>query len=396
MKKIIIIYEGAGDEPLPELEGRTPLQAARCHHAAALVAAGRGGALEPWPSDTPWRSEWLLGAMSGIPASEIGGLHRGPLEALAVGVEPREGDMVYRGDFVTMDGAAVRDNLAGRLGDEETAELAAVVHSASGEDCDVTSMGAGSVAVRFRDASERDARGLPTCVQAGENVGDAVAGGAVSERMRALMREAGEVLSAQPVNDVRVDLGENPANGLWLWGGGAWPEIASARPEGDRARGAMLSTSLLGKGIAARCGFDVLEWPEPWRDEAEPIRLHVPDLVRVLREHQRIIVYIQAPADGGRFGSAVEKVRALDRIDQEFLGPLVTILEAYRPFRLGLIAGGVVSSRTGWALPQPAPVALVGDDLASDRVDRWDEETCASGGLGSMNAGDFLRRIEDR
>lgn len=394
MKTIIIIYEGAGDEPLPELEGRTPLQAARCHHAAALVAGGRGGTLEPWPSDTPWRSEWLLGAMCGIPAAEIGGLHRGPLEALEVGVEPGEGDMVYRGDFVTMDGAAVRDNLAGRLGAEETAELAAVVHSASGDDCDVTSMGAGSVAVRFRDANGSDARGVPTCVQAGESVGDAVAAGVVSERMRTFMRTASEVLSIQPVNDVRVDLGENPANGLWLWGGGAWPHIASARPGGGG--GAMLSTSHLGKGVAALCGFAVLDWPEPWRDTSEPIRFHGPDLVRVLRENRRILVYVQAPADGGRFGSAVEKVRALDRLDQELLGPLVKIIEAYRPFRLALVAGGVVSSRTGLPLPRPAPVAVTGEGIESDHVQRWDEETCAVGGLGRMNAGDFLRRIEDR
>ncbi len=158
----------------------------------------------------------------------------------------------------------------------------------------------------------------------------------------------------------------------------------------------MLSASLLGKGIALLLGFDCLEWPSARREDGSPGTFPFPDVVRMFREKDRIVVYAPSPIAGGQFGSAVEKVRGLDRLDQEVLGPLREILDAYRPYRIALIAGGVLSSRTGAAQPRPAPVVLAGEGIEPDAVQSWDEGACSVGGLGSMNAGDLLRRIEDR
>ena len=53
MKAIIVLGDGMSDRPLPELDGRTPLQAARKPHLDEVARRGRVGlfqTIEPgWP-----------------------------------------------------------------------------------------------------------------------------------------------------------------------------------------------------------------------------------------------------------------------------------------------------------------------------------------------------------
>ena len=43
MKRVIILPDGAADEPLPQLDGRTPLEAARTPHLDWIAEHGRLG-----------------------------------------------------------------------------------------------------------------------------------------------------------------------------------------------------------------------------------------------------------------------------------------------------------------------------------------------------------------
>ena len=115
-----------------------------------------------------------------------------------------------------------------------------------------------------------------------------------------------------------------------------------------------------------------------------------------LRGIDRLVVYVEPPPEGGGYGGATDKVRALDLLDQTVLGPLQEVLwEGFRPFRLVLLAGGAVSCLTGQRLAEAAPVVVMEEGVVPDPGERWDEETCAGGALGSMNLRDFCRTIRD-
>ena len=53
MKHVIIIGDGMSDEPIKELNGRTPLQAARTPHMDALAKGGELGLVHTTPDGYP-------------------------------------------------------------------------------------------------------------------------------------------------------------------------------------------------------------------------------------------------------------------------------------------------------------------------------------------------------
>src|SRR4029079_8338300 len=68
------------------------------------------------------------------------------------------------------------------------------------------------------------------------------------------------LLDAHEVNQVRRDLGENPATSIWLWGQGAIPRLPSFK---DRfgLNGAAITAVDLIRGVALSVGWRLIEVP---------------------------------------------------------------------------------------------------------------------------------------
>ena len=319
---------------------------------------------------------------------------RGPVEAAAAGREwPAPVGFVYRGNLCTLDGGVLRDAQVSGLSAGETAELAqALDDGLAGEGIRVLPTGAGTVAVGMCEMEAPYPEGVAPFAHVGAEVSAAWPGRSKWPRLQVALEVAERILGRHPLNDVRVDLGENPANGLWLWGGGA-----PVRPRAHESGGGMVTRSVLGRGVAALRGLDVIEPADPWRDprqdprHADPVLLPVREVVEALRTKDLLLVHVAAPRPGGGFGSAVDKVRALDHVDQRLLGPLLELLRAYRPCRMILAADAAVSTETLRPQRVPVPVVVAGDGIAADSTTRWEEETCLQGRLGRMNLQDFLR-----
>ena len=106
------------------------------------------------------------------------------------------------------------------------------------------------------------------------------------------------------------------------------------------------------------------------------------------------MVYLEAPREAGQYGSPVEKVRALDVLDQMVLGPLVQVLDdGFRPYRILLIAEGGACAETGRRFAAPLPAVVAGDGITPDEAKRWEERACAKGGLGSMTLSCFANDL---
>ena len=208
------------------------------------------------------------------------------------------------------------------------------------------------------------------------------------------LQDVNPVLRRMLENEVRVDLGENPANALWLWGGGTAEALGPLRAQ-SRPDGLVLSRGRTARAVANLTGMSYLEHKDPFAEEPEPQVVPVVALVEALRGRDLILVHVPSPHEMGGYGDATRKVRALDRLDINLLAPLKTVLDAYRPYRLALLPDGAVSSDTGLPLADALPVLLAGEGIEPDEVDRWDEPACAGGGLGSMDIEHFSQILWD-
>src|SRR5438034_1434126 len=120
---LLLIGDGLGDRPVPELDGRTPLEYARTPTLDALVWEGEAGLMDPIAAGVRGGSDTGHLAILGYdPYQYYTG--RGPFEAMGIGLPVRPGDISFRCNFATVDeNLVVLDRRAGRI-TEGTAELA--------------------------------------------------------------------------------------------------------------------------------------------------------------------------------------------------------------------------------------------------------------------------------
>src|SRR5688572_11452252 len=104
VKYVICVPDGCADEPLAELGGRTPLQAAAMPTLAKLAARAEVGRAAVIPAGLPPGSD--VGNMS-ILGYDPGRYHTGraPIEAAAMGLRLRPDQVAYRCNLVDVDDA---------------------------------------------------------------------------------------------------------------------------------------------------------------------------------------------------------------------------------------------------------------------------------------------------
>src|SRR4051795_2965388 len=122
MKYVVCVPDGAADEPVDELGGRTPLEAAHLPTFAALAARGEVGRAATIPAGFPPGSD--VGNMSILgydPARYHTG--RAPIEAAALGIPMRADQVAYRCNLVRVEDGVMADFAGGHPSSEDAAEV---------------------------------------------------------------------------------------------------------------------------------------------------------------------------------------------------------------------------------------------------------------------------------
>src|SRR5215218_4238313 len=126
MKYVVCVPDGCADEPVDELGGRTPLEAARTPVLDALAARGEVGRAAVIPPGLPPGSD--VGNMS-ILGYDPAAFHTGraPIEAAALGLRLRPDQIAYRCNLVTVGDDGTMVDFAG--GHPSTEDAAAVIEA---------------------------------------------------------------------------------------------------------------------------------------------------------------------------------------------------------------------------------------------------------------------------
>src|SRR5690349_23471898 len=134
MKYLVLVPDGCADEPLAELDGRTPLEAARMPNLARLAASAEVGLAEVIPPGLPPGSDVGNLAILGYDPAEYH-TGRAPIEAAAMGVELAPGEVAYRCNLVTLsddDPPTMVDFAAGHPTNEQSHAIVAALDDALG------------------------------------------------------------------------------------------------------------------------------------------------------------------------------------------------------------------------------------------------------------------------
>ncbi len=362
MKQVLVIGDGMADQPLAALQGSTPLQAARLPHADRLVREGRLGRARFIPEGFPPGSDvGILGILGWDVRKDLPG--RAGLEAAGRGIHLAPGETIFRANFATVAEGRLVDASAGGVRPAEAQALCAALNAGLGEEGLRFVPGVGYRALMI---SGFDGLSGVVCKTPQEILDAPLAGhwptGPGADLLRSVMERSHRILDGHEVNVVRRDLGENPANLVWLWGPGEGATLPSFS-ERTRCKGALAAATDLVKGIARAGGMTVLDVKGATGDAKSDLGAKARAALKALADHDLAVIHVEAPDEASHAGDARAKVAVLERLDAEVLGPVLAAVGKLGG-RVALVTDHVTSTEKRIHQPGEVPVALWGPGFA--------------------------------
>lgn len=380
MKYALILPDGAADEPIAELDGQTALEAARTPNMDAIAEMGRIGTVRTVPDGfLPGSDVATLSVVGYDPRKYYTG--RAPLEAMARRIRLESDELVFRCNLVTIVDGVMEDFSAGHISQTEAERLIADLQEALGDERIRFHTG-----VSYRHLmTMKGAGGMkPKCTPPHDIPREKVPGylptGKGSEVVRELMERSKEILADHEINQVRRDLGENPATQIWLWGQGPMMQLPSFR-EKYGVKGAAITAVDLIRGIALGVGWSLIEVEGATGYLDTNYKGKGEAAVAALDEVDMITVHVEAPDEAGHNGDAAAKVKAIEEVDHHVVGPLLDKLRGYDAYRVLCLPDHPTPVGRQTHTATPPPFCMAGYRIAPDRATAFHETQAESSGL---------------
>ncbi|NWF57325.1 MAG: cofactor-independent phosphoglycerate mutase [Syntrophaceae bacterium] len=371
------------DYPLPELQGKTPLQMAKTPHLDGMAQKGLLGLVRTVPPGMPPGSDVANLSIFGYDP----GLHftgRAPLEAAAMGVTLNPEDVAFRCNLVTLGSRNGRETMddfsAGHISTAEAREIIQKVREILGNDEFHFFPGVSYRHLLVWRNGERvlRARTTPPHDISGKEIAEYLPAGNGQEEILSLMERAKEVLPAFPVNQKRLEAGKKPANAIWLWGQGKAPVL---RPMTERfgLRGSVISAVDLTKGIGSYAGLEIIQVPGATGYLDTNYEGKAEYALREIARKDFAYVHLEAPDEAAHNGNLKDKIQAIEDFDRRIVGPILRGLEKMGEFRVLALPDHPTPIVLKTHSPEPVPFVVYSseDSGNSPRKERFFDEACA-------------------
>lgn len=380
MKYLIVLGDGMADEPLSELGGRTPLEAADTPFMDQIAREGAMGLIRTVPDGYQPGSDIANLSVLGYDVATCY-TGRGALEAGSMGIGLGPDDMAYRCNLVTIRDGVMEDFSAGHISNSEGAALLASLTASPG-----SAAAAFHPGVSYRNLMVIPGGSGAETTAPHDIVGEPISGylpqGPDSSLITRLMEESSRIFSGHPVNKDRIAAGKRPATHIWPYSSGKRPSIPLFSERWQKTGGMISAVDLL-NGIAGYAGMEIIRVPGATGFLDTDYDAKARYAIDALRRLDFVYLHVEAPDEAGHMGSLEEKLKAIERVDamigtimEEFDGRIAVLPDHPTPIRI----------RTHTA--DPVPVAISG--LPRDGCTAFSERQAAGGSLGVLAGPDLL------
>ncbi|HWT75093.1 MAG TPA: cofactor-independent phosphoglycerate mutase [Mobilitalea sp.] len=373
MKYIVVLGDGMADEPIAELDHKTPLMAAHTPQLDMLAAKSEIGLAYTIPEGMKPGSDTANLAVLGYnPKIYYSG--RSPLEALSIGVDMKKTDISLRCNVVTLsdddkpyEEKTILDHSSGEITTEDAAVLIEAVRKELENDIYKFYVGTSYRHLTIWDKGEVVDLAQPHDIL-GRVIGEYLP---KEDALREMMKKSYDILNNHPINLERKAKGLNKANSIWFWGAGTRPALTSFE-EKNHKKGAMISAVDLLKGIAVGAGMKVIEVPGANGTLHTNYEGKAMASVKVLLEEDYDFVYIhvEAPDEMGHQGSIPNKVKSIEFLDQRVIKVVMDEMKkANADYRMLVMPDHPTPIRCRTHTSDPVPYLLY--DSTAERKNNW-------------------------
>jgi len=383
MKYIILVPDGLADQPLKQLNGKTPMEAADTPNMDYLAQNGFSALTQTIPDGMPPGSDiGNLALMGYDPQKNFSG--RASLEAANLGIKLKEDEVVFRCNLVTVKNGKMADYSAGHISSDEAKNLIEDLERSLGwpdlrfyagksyrhlmvfQSINVPNM----LAVKTTPPHDIIDQGIDAYLPKGPQSVD----------LLRIMEKSKEILNEHQINKIREESGENPANMIWLWGQGARPNLPLFK---DRygLSGAVISAVDLVNGIGRLAGLEIIDVPGANGYYDTDYKAKGEYALNALKKHDFVYVHVEATDEAGHNGDWKAKVECCGHFDKKIVGPIIKAFGKPEGVRILVCPDHPTPISTRAHDRSPVPFVMWGEGIEAQGTKNYSEKCAAEKGI---------------
>lgn len=407
MKYIVFLGDGMADLPVAKLGGKTPLQVANKPYMDKIARSGLAGLVKTVPGGlAPGSDTANMSVMGYNPTTYYTG--RSPLEAISMSIEMNPDDIAFRCNTVTLSedtnfaDRVMLDYSADEIASDEAARLIEMLNENMQDESIRFYPGKSYRHCMIWHKGPLEVGLVPPHDILTRPIGEYLPVGEGSEKLLQMMLLSSQIMSGHPVNRARIKRGLNPANAIWIWGQGTYPDLPDISSKFN-LRGSVISAVDLVNGLGICAGLHVVEVP----GATGTIHTNFPGKAEAaIAEFERgqdyVYLHVEAPDECGHRAEVSNKVSSIELIDKHIVGPVWDYLHKNRQrtgeeYRLLLLPDHATPLSLRTHTSDPVPFAVFssdGRDILPAQA--YDEFSCRQTSLYLEKGFELLDRLVKR
>lgn len=391
-KYIIIIIDGAADLPIPGLEGKTPLEYATIPNLDFLALKGQTGLMRTMYPGLP------LGSV----VSNLGILGYNPLryypngrasfEALAQDIYLQEGEIALRCNLVSLSDGCLKDFTAGNITDAHSRAI--LERLEYDQDCFRLYPGQSYrnlLIVKAGLCHPSELKCFEPHMHIGEKIdslairGEGTHGPELAEKLNQFM-----LSSATQIKRINEEL-QTPADMLFLWSPSLEPKLPSFHKKRG-IDGAVISGLDFMRGIAMAARMENKKIPGATGYSDTDLGAKFRCAVISLRYNDLVFIHVNAPDEESHNRDVTGKVRIIEKIDQELIGPMKKYLDINYPekYKIAVLPDHYTCLSDGKHTDHLVPYVVYGKGINRDDVSSFCERCISQKSRSILKSYEFM------
>lgn len=409
---IYVLLDGVGDLPHPDLEGKTPLEAANTPSLDKIAKNGSIGQVISVGKGIAPESDIAVFNMLGYKFLHSDYVGRGVIEAIGVGINFKDGDLALRGNFSTLnDEGTIIDRRAGRhIEREDVKEIAKEIEnkinfSYTNSSVVVAPTIGHRVTVRIRTdginlSSEitntdpayarvdgmgvakavGDFMRIEKCLPLEESESSKITANLVNE----FTEQSLQIMKESPINQKRGEANKKKLSCILLRdAGNKYPDVTPINEKYSMKFSCIVDMPVE-LGISDVLKMKAFE-AGGLTDYEEKARV----AAKAMETQNAIYVHLKGPDEFGHDGDAIGKTKNIEEIDRRFFKTLLENIDSSKVAILISADHSTPCINKGHS-DDPVPVLVSGDFLKKDGTTRMTEEQAKKGSIGLLQGAEVV------
>ena len=411
---IYVLLDGVGDLPHPDLDGKTPLEAANTPTLDKIARNGAIGEVISVGKGIAPESDIAVFNMLGYKFKHADYVGRGVIEAIGVGIDFRDGDLALRGNYSTLnDEDVIIDRRAGRHIEKEDAdgiakEIEEKIRLSSPDISVVVAPTIGHrVTVRIRKESQKLSSRITNTDPAYMNIGGMGVAKAVGDFLKIekclpledtedskftanivneFSEKSIEIMKNSQINKRRQGENKKQLSCILLRdAGNKYPDVIPINEKYGMNFSCIVDMPVE-LGISEVLKMKAFE-AGGLTDYEEKARV----AAKAMETQNSIYVHLKGPDEFGHDGDAIGKMKNIEEIDQRFFKTLVENIDSSKVAIIISADHSTPCINKGHS-DDPVPILVSGDFIKKDGTTRMTEKQAKKGSIGLLQGADVVEK----